>query len=114
MEAGYVEWVIEETHHGYFSDRMSISKAAKQAIAVLDRPPERAAAASLTSVPRSLASGVAPVLSGYLITVSAFGWPLLLGGLLKAGYDLALLGMFSRVQPPEERRTAQAESTAPE
>jgi MFS family permease len=69
-------------------------------------PPERAASASVTSVPRSLASGIAPVVSGYLITVSTFGWPLLLGGILKIGYDLALLGMFSRVQPPEERRTA--------
>ncbi len=65
-------------------------------------PSERAAAASITSVPRSLASGIAPVISGYLITISTFGWPVLLGGLLKMGYDLALLGLFSRVRPPEE------------
>jgi hypothetical protein len=31
-----------------------------------------------------------------------FGWPLLLGGALKAGYDLALLASFRRVRPPEE------------
>jgi len=68
-------------------------------------PPERAAAASITSVPRSLASGIAPVISGYLITMSTFGWPVLLGGMLKMGYDLALLGLFSRVRPPEEDRS---------
>ncbi len=66
-------------------------------------PPERSAAASLTSVPRSLAAGIGPIVSGYLIGLSTFGWPLLIGGLLKIGYDLALLAMFSRVQPPEER-----------
>ena len=65
-------------------------------------PRERAAAASVTSVPRSLASGIGPLISGGLVMVSGFGWPLLLAGLLKAGYDLALLAMFSHVRPPEE------------
>ena len=66
-------------------------------------PSERAAAASLTSVPRSLASGLGPLVSGGLVMLSGFGWPLLLSGLLKSGYDLALLAMFSHVRPPEER-----------
>lgn len=66
-------------------------------------PRERAAAASVTSVPRSLASAVGPVISGYLFLLSGFGWPLLIAGLLKSGYDLALLAMFSHVRPPEER-----------
>jgi MFS family permease len=63
---------------------------------------ERPAAASLTSVPRSLASAISPVIAGYLLTLTSFGWPLLFGGVLKAAYDLALLRMFSRVRPPEE------------
>ncbi|HTY68084.1 MAG TPA: MFS transporter [Alphaproteobacteria bacterium] len=67
---------------------------------------ERPAAASLTAVPRSLASAVSPVIAGYLITLTTFGWPLLFGGVLKAGYDLALLRMFSRVRPPEEAGVA--------
>jgi len=46
-------------------------------------PPERAAAASLTAVPRSLASAVGPIIAGYLISLSSFGWPLLIGGALK-------------------------------
>jgi MFS family permease len=66
-------------------------------------PRERAAAASLTSVPRSLALGIGPLISGGLVMLSGFGWPLLLSGLLKTSYDLALLAMFSHVQPPEER-----------
>jgi MFS family permease len=65
-------------------------------------PPERPAAASLTSVPRSLASAVSPIIAGYLITISGFAWPLLIGGLLKVGYDLALLAMFRHIRPPEE------------
>jgi hypothetical protein len=40
-------------------------------------PVERPAAASITSVPRSLASAVSPFLSGYLLSLSSFGWPLL-------------------------------------
>jgi MFS family permease len=65
-------------------------------------PPERPAAASLTSVPRSLASAVGPFLSGYLLTISTFGWPLVAAGVLKTVYDLLLLGMFRHVKPPEE------------
>jgi len=65
-------------------------------------PEERPAAASVTAVPRSLASALAPLLSGWLLTVSLFGWPLVLAGALKAGYDLALLWQFAKVKPPEE------------
>ena len=34
---------------------------------------------------------------------SAFGWPLVIGGLLKAIYDLLLLLNFRSLRPPEER-----------
>jgi len=63
---------------------------------------ERPAAASVTAVPRSLAAAVAPLLSGWLFTVTTFGWPLLIAGALKAAYDLALLWQFSKVKAPEE------------
>lgn len=65
-------------------------------------PQERAAAASVTSVPRSLAAAASPALAGYLLGVSTFGWPLMVGGALKIIYDILLLAMFSRVRPPEE------------
>jgi MFS family permease len=67
-------------------------------------PQERPAAASLTSVPRSLASALSPVIAGFLITISSFGWPLLIGGMLKIAYDLTLLAMFRHIRPPEERK----------
>ena len=66
-------------------------------------PAERAAAASLTAVPRSLASALGPTIAGWLLTLSAFGWPLLIAGALKAGYDLTLLAQFRHLRPPEER-----------
>lgn len=65
-------------------------------------PAERAAAASFTAVPRSLAAAVAPTIAGGLI---GFGWlsaPLVACGVLKIAYDLALLGAFRRVRPSEE------------
>jgi predicted MFS family arabinose efflux permease len=65
-------------------------------------PAERPAAASMTSVPRSLASAASPALAGWLMTLSPFGWPLVLAGGLKIFYDLLLLGMFRHVRPPEE------------
>jgi MFS family permease len=66
-------------------------------------PPERAAAASVTAVPRSLAAAAAPLASGYLLALSPFGWPLIAAGSLKAIYDLLLLALFRHHRPPEER-----------
>ena len=65
-------------------------------------PEERAAAASITAVPRSLASAASPLLAGYLLGVSTFGWPLVIAGGLKIIYDLLLLGRFRDIRPPEE------------
>jgi MFS family permease len=66
-------------------------------------PAERPAAASLTAVPRSLASASSPLISGWLLGLTTFGWPLVIGGGLKIVYDLLLLRMFRSVRPPEER-----------
>ena len=65
-------------------------------------PAERPAAASVTAAPRTLASAISPLASGYLLSISTFGWPLVIGGTLKGIYDLLLLAMFARVPPPEE------------
>ena len=72
-------------------------------------PNERAAAASVTSVPRSLASAVGPLLAGYLLGVSSFGWPLVIAGALKITYDLLLLRSFRTLRAPEEVRPDGAE-----
>ena len=65
-------------------------------------PPERAAAASLTAVPRSFASALGPSLAGWMLGAASFAWPLLLAGALKIAYDLMLLARFRHVRPPEE------------
>ncbi|HKP24134.1 MAG TPA: MFS transporter [Dongiaceae bacterium] len=64
---------------------------------------ERAAAASLTSVPRSLASAISPILAGTLMAASFRAWPLVICGGLKIAYDLLLLLQFRHVKPPEEK-----------
>ena len=66
-------------------------------------PAERTAAASVTAVPRSLASAVSPMLSGALLSTSLAGLPLIICGVLKIAYDLALLFSFRHIKPPEER-----------
>jgi MFS family permease len=66
------------------------------------RPEERRATASITAVPRSLTSAISPLLAGYLLSVSTFGWPLIFGGSLKALYDVLLLLRFRNVIPAEE------------
>jgi MFS family permease len=65
-------------------------------------PAERAAAAGVTNVPRSLASAFSPALAGLLFGLTPFAWPLVIGGALKITYDLLLLWRFQKVRPPEE------------
>ncbi|WP_085728534.1 MFS transporter [Pseudomonas sp. R37(2017)] len=54
-------------------------------------PSERAAAASMTAVPRSLAAAIAPTIASGLIGLGWLAAPLLACGVLKIIYDLALL-----------------------
>ncbi len=65
-------------------------------------PPERPAAASITAVPKIFAWAAGSMISGYLLTLSVFGWPLLIGGVIKGVYDILLLIRFRKVRPPEE------------
>jgi MFS family permease len=62
-------------------------------------PSERAAAAGFTSVPRSLAAAVSPSLSGILLTMTLFGWPLLIRGGLGIVYDVLLWRTFRQIDP---------------
>ena len=65
-------------------------------------PPERPAAASVTAVPRSLASSLSPPLAGMLLSTTFLGLPLILCGTLKIFYDVVLLFSFRHIKPPEE------------
>jgi MFS family permease len=63
---------------------------------------ERAAASSVTNVPRSLAAAVSPLLAGLMLEHTSYGWPLILAGALKGAYDLILFANFSAARPAEE------------
>jgi MFS family permease len=65
-------------------------------------PAERTAAASVTAVPRSLASAISPAMAGFMLAGAFSALPLVVCGCLKIAYDLALLGMFRHTKPPEE------------
>jgi MFS family permease len=70
----------------------SMDVPARQAYVMSVVPPEeRAAAASVTNVPRSLTAAIPPLFVGWLLARTSFGWPLIIAGVLKAIYDLLLL-----------------------
>ncbi|MCB9483314.1 MAG: MFS transporter [Dehalococcoidia bacterium] len=75
-------------------------------------PAERAAAASVTNVPRSLAAALAPLGAGAMLEATSFGWPLIVGGAIKATYDILLWLQFRSV-PPRAAGAAEAPSSAP-
>jgi len=77
----------------------SMDVPARQAYVMSVVPPEeRAAAASVTNVPRSLASAIAPSFAGLMLERTNFGWPLLCAGALKITYDFLLLGLFHKAE----------------
>jgi MFS family permease len=83
--------------------RMAFSQmdvpARQSLVMALVPPEERAAAAGVTNVPRSLATALSPSLAGAMLAASSFGWPLVCGGLLKIAYDLALFAGFRASEP---------------
>jgi MFS family permease len=81
--------------------QMDVPTRQSYVMAVVD-PDERAAAASVTGVSRSLASSGSPVMAGALLGATSFGWPLIIAGTLKSAYDLLLLRQFRSVKPAEE------------
>ena len=94
-------WVIALLLARSALSQMDVPTRSSYVMAVVS-PGERAAAASITSVPRSLASSVSPLIAGYLLGISSFGWPLIIAGGVKIVYDLLLLANFRTVRPPEE------------
>jgi MFS family permease len=82
--------------------QMDVPTRSSYVMAVVTEP-ERPAAASVTAVPRSLASAASPALAGALFAAGLQAWPLLLCGGLKILYDLMLLAAFRSIKPPEER-----------
>lgn len=65
-------------------------------------PDERSAAAGATTIVRTAAVSLSPVLTGALYGASLLSLPFFLAGSLKIGYDLLLYYNFRAIKPPEE------------
>jgi len=67
-------------------------------------PEERTAAASVTSLARSVGSSTSPVFAGLLLQgpMLALGLPFIFAGILKSAYDLTLWFIFRRVRMKDE------------
>lgn len=66
-------------------------------------PDERSAAGGVTGLARSLASSLAPPVTGLLFAAGWLGAPFVAGGVLKILYDLALWQGFRTSRAPGER-----------
>ncbi len=81
--------------------QMDVPTRQSYTMAVVD-PDERAAAASVTGVARSVSSAGSPVIAGAMLGAASFGWPLVIAGTMKCVYDLLLLARFRSLRPEEE------------
>jgi len=78
-------------------------------------PEERTAAASVTSLARSVGSSTSPLFSGLLLQgpLLMLGLPFILAGTLKAAYDCSLWLVFRHVHLEEEQRAPTQEPVRP-
>jgi MFS family permease len=67
------------------------------------QPGERTFASGVTNVTRNVAWAVGPSVAGMVMQHIALAGPLIIGGVLKIGYDLILFASFRHLRPPEER-----------
>ena len=81
-----------------FLSQMDVPVRTSYVMAVV-KPEERAAASSITNVPRSLASALPPLAAGWMLDQTTFAWPLLICAACKITYDLLLLKKFTDVAP---------------
>ena len=86
--------------------RQSLSKLdvpARQSYTMALVPPEeRTAAASCTTVARSVAVSVSPLVSGFMLggPLIVFGLPILLASCIGVGYDATMWKVFRHVPSP--------------
>jgi predicted MFS family arabinose efflux permease len=81
--------------------QMDVPTRQSYVMAVVD-PSERAAAAGITTIARSVGSALSPLLAGVLLQASLLSLPFLLAGGLKIIYDVSLYRGFQTMKPPEE------------
>jgi predicted MFS family arabinose efflux permease len=84
--------------------QMDVPTRQSYTLAVVE-PGERAAAAGVTGIARTVGAALAPLAAGPLFGTAALASvPFFLAGGLKIAYDLLLWRSFRAVRPPEERR----------
>jgi MFS family permease len=65
-------------------------------------PQDRTYASAVTNLTRTAGWAAGPAVAGFVMQHVVMAGPLLLGGLLKIGYDVALYTRFRHLKPPEE------------
>lgn len=96
-----LEWVLGLLLLRSLLSQMDVPTRSAFVMAVVT-PAERAAAASFTAVPRSLAAAASPALGGAMIASGWLAAPLVICGGLKIAYDLAIWQAFRKVRPEGE------------
>ncbi len=94
--------------------QMDVPTRQAYTMALVD-PQERTAAASVTSLARSVGSASSPVFSGLLLQgpLLVLGLPFILAGMLKSAYDCSLWMVFRHVHLEEEQRAPTQEPVRP-
>ncbi len=67
------------------------------------KPEERTALSGITNIPRSVANGISPSISSYLIGAFDYSIPFFASGAIKIFYDILIFMTFRKVKPPEEK-----------
>jgi MFS family permease len=96
-----LEWAIGFLLGRHLLAQMDVPARSSYVVAIVD-PEERTAATGVTTLARTVAQSVGPVLAGLTLQSVAMGAPFFIGGGLKIVYDLALYFNFRGIRPPEE------------
>ncbi|MDP1899839.1 MAG: MFS transporter [Rubrivivax sp.] len=95
-----LEWALALLLLRSLLSQMDVPARAAFVMAVVT-PAERAAAASFTAVPRSLAAAASPAIGGALLAAGWLAAPLVACGALKIVYDLAIWRAFRKARPDQ-------------
>jgi len=82
--------------------QMDVPTRQSYVVAVVS-PDERAAAAGVTGIARTIGAMFSPLITGSLLGAGLLSVPFFLAGGLKLVYDLALYRSFKTIKPPEEK-----------
>ena len=82
--------------------QMDVPTRQSYVVAVVS-PEERAAAAGVTGIARTVGAMFSPLITGGLLSAGLLSVPFFLAGGLKLVYDFSLYRSFKMIKPPEEK-----------